>query len=124
VAPPEKLELELTVEDGDNPPLQLVAARAELAPVPWLYFESPDAGLLTLRCGDPDRSAPRYDLEAARETLAAARPAPARLGLAAPPSPAPPVQGPSLWRPSVVAWGALLVGVVAMLWLLARLIRK
>jgi len=90
VAPPEELELELTVEDGDNPPLQLVQARAELAPVPWLYFESPDAGLLTLRGGDPERAGPRYDLEAARGSLATARPALARLGPAAPPAPAPP----------------------------------
>lgn len=96
---PEELELELTVEDGDNPPLQLAGVRAELAPVPWLYFESPDGGTLTLRAGDPDRPAPRYDLEAARESLAGARPAVARLGPAAPPTPAPPA-------PSIESSGA------------------
>jgi len=86
---PEELELELRVDDGDNPPLQLAGASAELAPLPWLYFEASGGAAVTLRAGAPERTAPRYDLEAARDGLAAARPALARLGPAAPiPAPA------------------------------------
>jgi len=93
VARPEELELELRVDDGDNPPLALAGAAAELAPLPWLYLESPDGATLTLRAGAPERTTPRYDLEAVREGLARARPAMARLGPAAPP-PAPPLAPP------------------------------
>lgn len=90
VARPEELELELRVEDGDSGPLALAGAAAELAPLPWLYFEAGGPAPLLLRAGDPGRQAPRYDLEAAREGLATARPSPARLGAAsAPPSPPP-----------------------------------
>lgn len=86
---PEELELELRVEDGDGGPLALAGAAAELAPLPWLYLEAAGPGPLTLRAGDPSRPPPRYDLEAVRDGLAAARPALARLGAAAPAPPAP-----------------------------------
>jgi hypothetical protein len=69
VEAPEEQELELVVEDGDNPPLELTAVRAELAPVPWIFFESTDGQPLTARVGDPARQAPRYDLEALRPEL-------------------------------------------------------
>jgi hypothetical protein len=70
VAPPSEPELELEVDDGDNPPLTLSGARAELAPLPWIYFESPDGGPLVARYGDVEaRDAPRYDLEAVRAHL-------------------------------------------------------
>lgn len=73
-------ELDLTVEDGDNPPLALTAVKAELAPLPWIYFESPGAEPITARYGDPRAQAPRYDLEAVREGLGKVRPAAARWG--------------------------------------------
>ncbi len=73
VGAPEETELELVVEDGDNPPLALRSAQAELAPLPWIFFESPDGAALEARLGDPDRSAPRYDLEALRPELSRAR---------------------------------------------------
>jgi hypothetical protein len=66
---PEEQELELVVEDGDNPPLPLRGVRAELAPVPWIFFESKDGQPLTARVGDPARQLPRYDLEALRPEL-------------------------------------------------------
>lgn len=92
VSRPEELELALRVEDGDSGPLALAGASAELAPLPWLYFEAGGPTPLTLRAGDERRAPPRYDLEAARDGLATARPAPARLGAAtaAPAQAAPP----------------------------------
>lgn len=75
VTAPEELELELVVEDGDNPPLPLRAARAELAPAPWIFFESKDGAPVEARLGDPELRAPRYDLEALRSELARLQPA-------------------------------------------------
>ncbi|MGC3999309.1 MAG: DUF3999 family protein [Anaeromyxobacter sp.] len=77
---PEESELELVVEDGDNGPLELAAARAELAPLPWIYFESPDGARLTATLGDPALRPPRYDLEAVRPELPRLHPATAIAG--------------------------------------------
>ena len=65
---PTEPQLELVVDDGDNPPLQLEAVTAVYAEMPWIYFEAP-AGPITVRYGDPKLVAPRYDLEAARANL-------------------------------------------------------
>jgi hypothetical protein len=73
VAAPEETELELVVDDGDNAPLALRAARAELAPLPWILFESKDGAPVEARLGDPARAAPRYDLEALRPAVAKLR---------------------------------------------------
>ncbi len=76
-------DLELTVDDGSNPPLQLAGVSAEFAPLPWIYFEAADTSPLTARFGDPRGSevpAPRYDLEALRSQVARASAAPARWG--------------------------------------------
>jgi len=92
VSTPEEVELELVVEDGDNPPLPLRAAAAELAPQPWIYFESSTGAPLEASLGDPDRPAPRYDLEALRPELSRLHPARARAEgpNAARPAPEPP----------------------------------
>jgi hypothetical protein len=74
VGRPEELELELVVEDGDNAPFQPTDVRAELAPLPWIYFESEDGRPLEARLGDAARAAPRYDLEALRPELSRVRP--------------------------------------------------
>ena len=84
---PEETELELVVDDGDNPPLVLRSAAAELAPLPWLFFESPDGGALEATLGDPALRAPRYDLEALRPELGRMAPAAARAGAALAPAP-------------------------------------
>lgn len=65
VTPPRESELELIVEDGNNPPLDLRGVRIECAELPWLYLEAP-GGVLTARYGNPSLSAPVYDLEAVR----------------------------------------------------------
>jgi hypothetical protein len=82
LAAPEGPDLELTVDDGSNPPLDLAGVTAVLAPLPWIYFEAASVEPLTARFGDPKATAPRYDLEAAREEIArrSAPPALARWG--------------------------------------------
>ncbi len=82
LAAPEGPDLELTVDDGSNPPLDLAGVTAVLAPLPWIYFEAASVEPLTARFGDPQATAPRYDLEAAREEIArrSAPPALARWG--------------------------------------------
>jgi hypothetical protein len=69
-------DLELIVDDGNNPPLALAGVTAELAPLPWIYFEAADTASLVARFGDRDATPPRYDLEALRDQLGrAANPA-------------------------------------------------
>ena len=80
VATPHELEVELVVDDADNPPLELQAVRAELPALPSLYFESRDGAALVTKFGAPDLAAPRYDLEAARGALREAEAAPATWG--------------------------------------------
>ena len=65
---PNEVELELVVDDGDNPRLALQGVTAILAELPWIYFETA-GGPITARYGDPRLAAPRYDLEAARNAV-------------------------------------------------------
>jgi hypothetical protein len=80
---PQGPDLELTVDDGSNPPLPLAGVTAELAPLPWIYFEAAGTAPLTARFGDPrdgDVSPPHYDLEALRDQVGHASTAAARWG--------------------------------------------
>jgi len=77
---PQGRDLELTVEDGNNPPLELDGVQAVLAPLPWIYFEAADAAPLTARFGDRSAAPPSYDLEAMRELAGRAHPAAAAWG--------------------------------------------
>lgn len=43
IAPPRETGLDLAVDDGDSGPLGLEGVLARLRPLPWIYFESPDA---------------------------------------------------------------------------------
>ena len=61
--------LELRVEDGDDAPLALRAARASV-PVPDLFLAAP-AGEYALLLGAPAEAAPRYDLERVRDVVLA-----------------------------------------------------
>jgi hypothetical protein len=65
---PRESELELVVDDGNNPPLDLKEVSIELAELPWVYFESP-GGPLTARYGNAAAASPSYDLEAVRGRL-------------------------------------------------------
>jgi hypothetical protein len=67
---PTTAQLELEVDDGDNPPLDLLSVEAELAELPFIYLESEKGGTLVARWGQSALDAPRYDLESARERAA------------------------------------------------------
>lgn len=69
IARPGEAELEIEIEDGDNPPLELTSVMARFASQPWIYFESPDGATLTARYGVTGLESPFYDLEALRQTL-------------------------------------------------------
>lgn len=69
---PTGAELDLVIDDGDNPPLDLRAVRAVYAPLPYIYFESANGGVLRAAYGTDRRvpvAPPRYDLEALRDTV-------------------------------------------------------
>src|SRR5262249_52135185 len=65
IDPPTEAQLDLEVDDEDNPPLDLRGVTAMFAELPWIYLEAP-AGDLTARYGNSTLAAPRYDLEAER----------------------------------------------------------
>jgi hypothetical protein len=88
-------DLDLVVEDGDNPPLDLRSVTGVFAPLPTIWFEAPSAEPLVARFGNPARGAPRYDLEAARGTAARAPAAEARWGALRDTSPGEPAALPS-----------------------------
>jgi hypothetical protein len=67
IQPPHEPELDVVVDDGDNPPLELRGITARFADLPWIYFEGDES--VVARYGSPSLTAPRYDLEAIRRTL-------------------------------------------------------
>lgn len=70
VSRPNGRELDLVIDDANNPPLEIAEVIARFEPQPWIYFEAPSADALTARYGDASLTAPRYDLEASRAHLA------------------------------------------------------
>ncbi len=68
IAVPAEAELELTIDDGANEPLDLRAVAVVLAELPWIYFEAP-AGAVTAQSGDLTLPQPQYDLEAVRSSV-------------------------------------------------------
>jgi uncharacterized protein DUF3999 len=69
ITQPRETDLELVIDDGNNPPLDLKGVSIELAELPWIYFEAPP-GPLTARYGRATAvTAPSYDLEAVRAGL-------------------------------------------------------
>jgi len=69
VESPSEPEIELVVDDGDNPPLDLSGVLLETTPLPWILFESEDGEPLTARFGAGQMAAPRYDLESKRNLV-------------------------------------------------------
>jgi hypothetical protein len=65
---PSEAQLDLEVDDGDNPPLELNGVSAVFAEMPWIYLES-GGGTLTARYGNDTLTAPRYDIEAVRNQI-------------------------------------------------------
>ena len=75
---PKEAQLDLIIEDGNNPPLEITQITAVFAYLPWIYFESPDTSPLVARYGYRGLRAPRYDLEAIRHLAATTRTAKAQ----------------------------------------------
>lgn len=68
IAAPLEAELNLVIDDGSNPPLDLAGVIAHVAELPWIYFEAP-AGPVVARFGHRSASPPAYDLEAMRDSI-------------------------------------------------------
>jgi hypothetical protein len=68
IASPAGAELDLVIEDGGNPPLEVTGIAIVFAELPEIYFEAP-AGPVVARYGDRTLSTPKYDLEAVRRTV-------------------------------------------------------
>jgi hypothetical protein len=79
IAVPTETELELTIDDGANEPLDLRAVSVVLAELPWIYFEAP-AGALKALSGDLTLPRPQYDLEAVRSSVDLTKVAEAKWG--------------------------------------------
>jgi Protein of unknown function (DUF3999) len=79
IAVPTEAELELTIDDGANEPLDLRTVSVALAELPWIYFEAP-AGAVTAQAGDLTLSKPQYDLEAVRTSVDLAKVTEAKWG--------------------------------------------
>jgi hypothetical protein len=72
IASPEGAELDVVINDLDNPPLDVRGVRAIVASLPYVFFESADGGEIRATYGTERRESiapPRYDLEALRDTV-------------------------------------------------------
>ncbi len=66
---PRETDLDLVIDDGNNPRLDVKGVSLELAELQWIYFEAP-AGPLVARYGrGPGATAPAYDLEVVKAGL-------------------------------------------------------
>ena len=65
IAPPAEAELDLIVEDGNNPPLDLRKASVVFAELPWIYFEASSPAIVA-RYGDPAAAAPTHAISRPR----------------------------------------------------------
>lgn len=68
ILPPSESQLELAVDDGNNPPLEVIGATAVFATLPFIFFESTGDSLIA-RFGNDRLTAPKYDLEAERDRV-------------------------------------------------------
>ncbi|HKN65589.1 MAG TPA: DUF3999 family protein [Gemmatimonadaceae bacterium] len=68
ITPPSESQLELAVDDGNNPPLDVTGATAVFATLPFVFFES-TGDTLVARFGSDRLTAPKYDLEAERDRV-------------------------------------------------------
>lgn len=68
ISPPSEAQLELAVDDGNNPPLEVTGATAIFATLPFVFFESNGQPLIA-RYGDDRLKPPSYDLEAERDRV-------------------------------------------------------
>jgi len=68
ISPPSEAQLELAVDDGDNPALDVTGATAIFATLPFVFFES-NGEPLVARYGNERLRPPSYDLEAERDRV-------------------------------------------------------
>jgi hypothetical protein len=68
ISPPSEAQLELAVDDGDNPALDVTGATAVFATLPFVFFES-NGEPLVARYGNDRLRPPSYDLEAERDRV-------------------------------------------------------
>jgi hypothetical protein len=68
IASPVGAELDLVIDDGSNPPLEVTGVAIVFAELPEIYFEAP-ASPVVARYGDRALTTPTYDLEAVRRTI-------------------------------------------------------
>lgn len=68
ITPPSESQLELAVDDGNNPPLDVTGATAVFATLPFIFFESTGDSVVA-RFGNDRLTAPKYDLEAERDRV-------------------------------------------------------
>jgi hypothetical protein len=99
-------ELDLVVEDGQNPPLPLLGITAIFAELPWIYLET-TAGTLTARYGNPSLQRASYDLEAVRERVTVTGLPEAKWGE---PRPASGIEAATILPPAVSERGAVIEG--------------
>ena len=66
---PREDRVELTIDDGNNPPLALTSVVAVFAELPFVFFQAKAPGTLSARYGAPGLAAPSYDLEALRDSV-------------------------------------------------------
>jgi hypothetical protein len=65
---PSEAEIDLVIEDGNNPPLNVSGVSIVFDDLPWIYFEAPPDSLIA-RYGNPAATRPSYDLEAVRAAV-------------------------------------------------------
>lgn len=118
--------LVLEIDDGDDAPLHIVAARA-LLQLPRLAFQlTPELGECRLFLGNPEAEPPRYDVQMLRRQVAA---------YAVVPLPALLLQANTAYRPrageyvrsapaALILWSTLLLMVLVLVVLMVRLVRR
>lgn len=117
------VNLELEVEDGDDRPLSLREARAEIA-TRTVFLAAPDGSYRVL-VGHPEAEGPRYELEDALDLVLAVRSVVADLGEV---RDNPAHEPPAFWKrvdvTSFLVWGVLIVAVLVLGTVTLRLARS
>lgn len=124
IAAPRGRELELTIDDGANPALEIASVIAVLPAQPWMFFESRDGAPLVARYGDAKLARAVYDLEAKRDFVGRSNPVKAVWGNVRALAPQAPVTAPEEVRDRKRFWIVIAVIAVALLALLGRILRS
>lgn len=121
ITPPESAEVWLETDNGDNPAIPLTRARIHY-PVTRLLFRSASTEPLNLLSGNPQASAPRYDLSLIAEALLTSEKHVAVLEAVT--EDAVTVRSPSIPTKNALFWAALALVVIVLLVVVAKLLPK